>query len=141
MIPVDKNKLVEVTLADGITRHLRYSLGARKRICEKFGAEPAKLLAVPVEDLVPTILMEGLVEREGITIERLMEDGPEGPALVNSQMTDEVVLQFIDAFFVPRVAQNLRRVIEAVQGNGERALALLETKAQSPAPGATPTVQ
>ena len=126
MIPVEINKLVEVTFADGSTRHLRYTLGARKRITEKFGTEPMDILKQPPEQLLPFVLMEGVVERDGISEEAILEN------LVTAPMTDYITLQFIESFFAPRVAQNLKRVIEALQKKGDDALAIIEKKTEAP---------
>ena len=141
-IPSDINNLVEITLADGVKRHLRFSLGARKRICEKFGKEPTALLSAPPEELIPFVLMEGIVERDGISIESLMEGSADGTArsLIDARMTDEVLLKFIDSFFVPKVAQNLKRVLDAVNLKSEQALRSLESENKQQTPPASPTI-
>ncbi len=118
MIPTNVNNLVEVTLADGSTRHLRYTLGARKRIEEKLGKEPKDIMGTAPEILVPIILMEGLVEREGLTEESIME------TLVTSNMTDYIAGQFIESFFVPRVAQFWSGVMSRLEQNNAKALAV-----------------
>lgn len=139
-IPTDLKKHVEVTFADGSTRHLRYTLGARKRITDKFGSEPAEILKTRSEELLPCVLMEGIVEREGLTEETVME------TLVDAPMVDYVTMQFIEAFFAPRAAQNMKRIWEATQRNAEQVIAALEenvkmtTVPATPAP-APPTVQ
>ncbi len=126
MTPTYPTEPTKITLSDGKERHLRYSLGAMKRIKAKFGKDALEILKTPPEDLLPFVLMEGLVEKDGITEARLLED--ENP-LVTGPMVDYVTLQFVEAFF----GQRAKSAFELVYRNQEAILAKLATP--DPAPG------
>ncbi len=113
--PIEPTKIV---LADGKERHLRYSLGAVKRIKAKFGKEPMEVLKTPPEDLLPCVLVEGLVEKEGITEARLMADDD---PLITGPMLDYVTFCFIEAFF----GQRAKSAFELIHRKQEEILAKL----------------
>ncbi len=130
MQPTYPTEPTPITLADGKERHLRYSLGAVKRIKAKFGKDALEVLKVPPEDLLPVVLMEGLIEKDGITEARLIDD--ENP-LVTGPMVDYVTLQFIEAFF----GQRAKSAFELVYRNQDAILA----KLAMPEPAKPATVQ
>ncbi len=130
MTPTYPTEPTPITLADGKVRHLRYSLGAVKRIKAKFGKDAIEVLKTPPEDLLPFVLMQGLIEKDGITEERFLED--EKP-LVTGPMIDYVTLQFVEAFF----GQRAKSAFELVYRNQEALLA----KLASPEPAKPTTVQ
>lgn len=84
-----------ITLADGSVRHLRFSLGAVKRIKAQFGKTWQEILAHPPEELLPPVLMEGLIERDGLTEESVEN-------LLTGPMLEDAVLTFAKSFFGPR---------------------------------------
>lgn len=129
---------VKVTLADGSERSLCYSLAALKRIKQRFAAEhPPKegesenflqhpvmqALAKASEEAIPYLLMEGIVEKEGLTEARIAEELVEGP------MLDSLALKVIEAFFGQRQAAMLQGVREmqeaAVKKMVDQAMAAL----------------
>ncbi len=131
MQPTYPTEPIPITLADGQERHLRYSLGAVKRIKAKFGKEPLDVLQTPPEDLLPFALMQGLIEKDGLTEERFMED--ENP-LITGPMLDYVTFCFVEAFF----GQRAKSALEAFHQNQDAILAKLVKP--GPAPN-TDTVQ
>ena len=129
---------VKVTLADGQDRTLCYPLAALKRLKQKFAEEfPPKegatdnflqhpvmrALAAAPEDAIPVLLMEGIVEKEGLTEALIAEKLVEGP------MLDGLALKVIEAFFGQRQAailQNVREMQDAtVKSAVDRAMAAL----------------
>lgn len=103
---------VVLVLADGIERHLRYSLSAVKRIKQQFGNTAEEMLQkTPIEDFLPKVLMEGIVEKEGLTEQVLCDD------LITGPMTDECFIVFVQAFFGKRPAENLREFEELRQAD------------------------
>lgn len=105
VFPESISDLTPIKLADGVVRHLRYTFGAKKRIHDAFGSEALDIIKTSPEKLLPRVLMEGLVEREGLTEELLNEE------LLTAPMADYVTECFIQAFFVPRIASNLRALM------------------------------
>jgi len=103
---------VSITLADGKERYLRFSLGAVKRIKDKFGKDFTEILAHPPEVLLPTVLMEGLVDKEGLTEQVLLDEMLTGP------MIEYVQLCFVESFFGDRQ----RRTVEALLAKSREAL-------------------
>lgn len=112
---------VKVTLADGQDRTLCYPLAALKRIKQKFAEQypvapeaASNFLQHPVmqalagspEDAIPVLLMEGIVEKEGLTEALIAEKLVEGP------MLDGLALKVIEAFFGPRQSAMLQNVRE-----------------------------
>jgi hypothetical protein len=121
-----------ITLADGKPRHLRYSLGAVKRIKEKWGKTFDEIVKHPAEELLPAVLMEGLVEKEGITETVILEELLTGP------MIDDVMLIFIRAFFGVRQAE----VVEQIDQTRRALLkTAVEASLKATAPEPTTTVQ
>src|SRR5690349_11242411 len=109
-------KAVSVVLADGIERHLRFGLGAVKAIKEKYAAQyPAqpevkdavaqspvlKALGESPETALPYVLMLGLVEKDGLNEEVLMN-------LVTGDIIEYVQMQVIESFFGQRIANVMR---------------------------------
>ena len=121
MIPYPTNP-VAVVLADGVERHLRYPLSVVKIIKEKYASMPplpdptataetrglalqAKIvghLGTSPEESLPYFLMQGLIEKEGLTEQVIAETMIDGP------MVEYVVLCVIESFFGPRLARQLR---------------------------------
>jgi len=131
MQPTYPTEPTPIKLADGQERHLRYSLGAVKRIKAKFGKEPLEVLKTPAEELLPYVLMEGLIEKDGITEQRLLED--EKP-LITGPMIDYVTFCFVEAFF----GQRAKSALELFYQNQDAILARLAKPEPTPT---DPTVQ
>jgi len=138
---------VEIVLADEQTRHLRFSLGAVKRIKAKYAAAPQETeskdnyamviqgrilgaIGERPEETLPYLLMEGLVEKEGLTEQKILDD------LITGPMLDYVSLCVVEAFFGQRLAQRLRdktRIEDAVvQQMIDRALETVKPKPAQP---------
>ncbi len=115
MIPTYPTEPTPITLADGVVRHLRYSLGAVKRIKAKLGKEAVEILKIPGEELLPYVLMEGLIEKEGLTEQRISDELLTGP------MIDYATFAFIEAFF----GQRAKSAFEALYQNQDAILAKL----------------
>lgn len=128
-----------ITLADGKVRHLRYSLGDVKRIKQQFAKLPvapssapqeeqfrtspfAQIMGHQPEDLLPVVLMMGIVEKEGLTEQVLLEELLTGP------MIDSAQIAFVQAFFGERQT----RFIAVVRAREDAALTAITPKPQSP---------
>ena len=125
------SKTTPITLADGKERQLRYSLGSVKRVKEKFGKTFTDILNHPPEEFIPFVLMEGLVDKTGITEESIMED------LVTGPMIESVQLSFVEAFF----GEQQKRAVDALLERNRNNLAKIVQKAAEPqeATAAPPT--
>ena len=137
-----------ITLADGKVRHLRYSLGDVKRIKAKFAPLPAapesatqeekvradpfqQIMGRPAEDLLPVVLMLGIVEKEGLTEQILTEELLTGP------MIDSALAAFVEAFFGER--QTL--IFKIARAQQDAALDALTPKPPAPpVPPDPPTI-
>lgn len=120
-----------ITLADNKERHLRYSLGAVKRIKEKWGKNFTDIMGHPPEEFLPPVLMEGLIEKEGLTEEVILND------LITGPMLEYVQLCFVEAFF----GQQSKRAIMALLEKNQSALAKATApEAVAPEPESKPTV-
>lgn len=115
MQPTFPTEPTPITLADGVVRHLRYSLGAVKRIKAKLGKDAMEILKIPGEELLPYVLMEGLVEKEGLTEQRISDELLTGP------MIDYATLCFVEAFF----GQRAKSAFELLYRNQDAILAKL----------------
>ena len=125
-----------VTFANGKVYHLRYSLGAVKRIKAKFGKTFAEILGHPPEDFLPMALMEGIVEKEpGLTEEVMLEDLLTGPMIEYAQLC------FVEAFF----GVQQRHAIDALLAKNrevlQKAIGATATVAAPPVPEPPPIVQ
>lgn len=125
---------VPITLADGVLRHLQYSLGDVRRIKAKYMTKPTKvadnatvqdqisatplgqLLEHSAEEILPELIMIGVVEKEGLT-EQILSD-----KLLTGPMIEYVQTQFIEAFFGGRE----RRWLEAILGGKDAAVERME---------------
>ncbi len=116
-----------ITLDDQKQRHLRYSLGAVKRIKTKWGKTFTEILGHPPEDFLPEVLMEGLVEKEGLTEQILLDELLTGPMIEYAQ------LQFIEAFF----GQQQKRAVVMLL---ERNQAAISKAIDPPAPEPVTTI-
>ncbi len=103
---------VPIILADGKERHLRYSLGAVKRIKAKFGSTFTDILSKPPEDFLPEVLMIGIVDKEGLTEDVLLDDLLTGPMIEYAQLC------FVEAFF----GVQQRHTIDALLARNRTAL-------------------
>jgi len=121
MQPTYSTDPTPITLADGVERHLRYSLSAVKRIKAKLGKDAMEILQIPGEDLLPYVLMEGLIEKEGLTEQRIADELLTGP------MIDYATFCFVEAFF----GQRAKSAFELLYQNQDAILA----KLAKPAPG------
>jgi hypothetical protein len=91
---------VEIELA-GKTRQLRYSLAAVRRIKTQYNfSDFNELCKLKVEDYLPSALMEGVIDKEGLTVPAI-EESLTGPDM------DYSFTKFCTAFFGERVAQFL----------------------------------
>ena len=123
-----------IILADGKERHLRYSLGAVKRIKEKFGKTFTEILGHPPEDFLPTVLLAGIINKEeGLTEEKLLEDLLTGPMIEYAQLC------FVEAFF----GVQQRHAIDALLAKNREVLqkAIGTPTATAPPPPPDPMVQ
>lgn len=120
-----------ITLADGTVRHLRYSLAAVKRIKAKFGKTFTDILANPPEEFLPEVLLDGLVEKEGLTEAVLMDDLLTGPMIEYAQLC------FVEAFFGVQQRQTIDALLARNRELLEKAIG---TQAAIPLTG-TPIVQ
>jgi hypothetical protein len=84
---------VAIDLGDGTTRHLRYSLGSMRRLKKKFGATmlSAETLRALDEDKLADLLFEGLVEKEGLTLDDMAD-------LIDARRIKDLVEAFSLAF-------------------------------------------
>lgn len=83
---------VEIDLGDGKPRHLRYSLGSMRRLKKKFGSMmSAETLATLDEDKLADLLYEGLVEKEGLSVDDMAD-------LIDARRLKELVEGFSQAF-------------------------------------------
>ncbi len=115
MQPTYPTEPTPIKLADGVMRHLRYSLGAVKRIKAKLGKDAMEILKIPGEELLPYVLMEGLIEKEGLTEQRITDELLTGP------MIDYATFCFVEAFF----GQRAKSAFELLLQNQEAILAKL----------------
>lgn len=127
---------VPITLADGVLRHLSYSLGDVRRIKAKYVTKPTEvspdataqeklaasafgqILDHPAEEIMPDLIFTGLVEKEGLTEEILQNKLLTGPMIEYAQV------KFTEAFF----GDQQRRWLEAVHGSNEITLKEVESK-------------
>lgn len=110
-------KPVSIVLADGAERRLRFGLGAVKAIKEKFAAQyppdaqvkdavaqspVLKALGDSPETALPYMLMLGLVEKEGLTEQKIADE------LLSGDMIEYASMQVIESFFGRRIADVMR---------------------------------
>ncbi len=105
-----------IVLADGKERHLRYSLGAVKRIKAKFGKTFTDILGNPPEDFLPEVLMIGLVEKEGLTEDVLLDELLTGPMIEMAQLC------FVEAFFGVQQRHTIDALLARNRGELEKAI-------------------
>ncbi len=84
---------VEVDLGDGKLRHLRYSLGSMRRLKKKFGKTlmSSETLRSLDEDTLSDLLYEGLVEKEGLSVDDMAD-------LIDARRIKDLVEAFSLAF-------------------------------------------
>lgn len=65
----------KITLADGIERQLRYTLGSFKRLKDKTGKSflTGEAFAALDEELIPLIIFEGLTDKTNLTPEQVAD--------------------------------------------------------------------
>lgn len=84
---------VSITLADGKERQLRYSVGSMRRLRKKYGASLMKqetLLSLD-EETLPDLILEGLVEKDGLTVDDVAE-------LMDTRRMKQIMEAFQEAF-------------------------------------------
>jgi hypothetical protein len=84
---------VAIDLGDGVTRHLRYSLGSMRRLKNKFGStmlSESSLMGLD-EDKLAELIHEGLVEKDGLSIDDMAD-------LIDSRRLKEIIEGFSLAF-------------------------------------------
>jgi hypothetical protein len=84
---------VEIDLGDGVTRHLRYSLGSMRRLKKKFGTSmlsPEALLGLD-EDKLADLIHEGIIEKDGLPLEAMTD-------LIDTRRLKQIIESFSLAF-------------------------------------------
>jgi hypothetical protein len=103
------SKPVMIELA-GKSRQLRYDFTQIRKIKKQYNFSTfEELCKLTMEDYLPSVLMDGCMEKDGLTIEEI-EKSLTGPD------TDQAFMQFCTAFFPPRVAQ----LLTVVERNKDR---------------------